>query len=149
MNKKVVAMLLVVFCIIATIVISVFGKLPEDSYRTAVESIEFIDPTQEDDKCKLNSDGDKIIEIPVGTKEYQINYIINPSDATELDVTFVIINGAEYAEISKEGLITFTKEYSITVKIYSNFFDNKTDEVIILFGGDNVSIIPPDGNPFA
>ena len=142
-------MLLVVFCVIATIVISVFGKLPEDSYRTAVETIEFIDPTQEDDKCKLNSEGDKVIEIPVGTKEYKLNYIINPSDATELDVTFLIITGSEYAEVNDEGLITFNKEYSITVKIYSNFYDNKTDEVIILFGGENVEVIPPDGDIFA
>ena len=148
MNKKVVVLLLAVFCIIATIVMSVFGKVPEDTYRTAVETIEFVDPTQEDDKCKVNSEGEKVIEIPMGTTEYQLKYVINPSDATELDVTFVIINGAEFAQVSEEGLVTFNKEYSITVKIYSNFYDNKTDEVIIVFGGDNVSVIPPGHNPF-
>ena len=149
MNKKVVVMLLAVFCIIATIVMSVFGKLPEDAYRTPVQYIEFVDPTQEDGKCKVNSDEEKIIEIPFGTTEYQLNYFINPTDATELNVTFSIINGAEYAEVSQEGLITFNQEYSITVRIYSNFYDNKMDDVIILFGGDNVSVIPPDENPFA
>lgn len=149
MNKKVVVMILVVFCILATIIISVFGKMPEDSYRTAVESIEFIDPSKPDGKCDLNSDGEKLIYIEKGTKEYQLNYIINPTDATEQNVSFVIINGAEYSSVSEDGIVTFEKEYAVTIKIYSNFFDNETDIVIIDFGGGNTSIVPPTEDPFA
>ena len=149
MNKKIVVMILFVFCLIATILISVFGKLPEDASRTPVESIEFIDPTTEDGKCKLTSDGDKLIEVIFGTTEYQLNYKINPDFATEQDVKFVIVNGADYATVSDTGLVTFEKEYSITVKIYSNFFDNKTDEVIIEFVGEKIEVIDPTIDPFA
>ena len=149
MNKKIVVLILFIFCLIATILISVYGKVPEDSSRTPVESIEFIDPTTDDGECKLNSSGEKIIEIETGTTEYQLNYKINPDYATEQNVTFVIINGAEFATISETGLITFTSEYSITVRIYSNFYDNKTDVVIIDFVGEKGEVIDPTDNPFA
>lgn len=149
MNKKIVVLILVIFCILATIVMSIFGKVPEDSSRTPVESIEFIDPTKTNNKCEINEDGDKIIYIEKGTVEYQVNYIINPSNASELTVYFEIINGKEYASINETGLITFEKEYTVTVKIWSNYYDNKTDTVIIEFGGDNISIIPPTVDPFA
>lgn len=148
MNKKIVVMLLVVFCIIATILISVFGKVPEDSSRTPVESIEFIDPAKSDGKCMLNSDGEKIIYIEKGTSEYQLCYVINPNEASEKEVKFVIINGAEYATLTEEGLLVFEKEYSVTIKIYSNFYDNKTDTVIVDFGGGTTSVIPTEDNPF-
>ena len=149
MNKKIVVLFLFIFCLVATILISVYGKMPEDSSRTPVESIEFVDPTTDDGECKLTSDGNKIIEIETGTTEYQLNYRINPDYATEKNVTFVIINGAEFATISETGLITFTSEYSITIRIYSNFYDNKTDVVIIDFVGEKIEIIDPDKNPFA
>ena len=149
MNKKIVVLFLFIFCLIATILISVYGKMPEDSSRTPVQSIEFIDPETEDGECKLTSDGNKIIEIETGTTEYQLNYRINPDYATEQTVTFVIINGAEFATISETGLITFTSEYSITVRIYSNFYDNKTDVVIIDFVGEKIEVIDPGKNPFA
>lgn len=149
MNKKIVILILAIFCIIATIVMSVFGKIPEDTTRNAVESIEFVDPTKADGKCELNEDGEKIIYIERGTTEYQINYIINPTDASELDVYFEIINGKQYASINETGFIVFEKEYTITVKIWSNYYDNKTDTVIIEFGGEITSVIPPTVDPFA
>lgn len=149
MNKKIVVLILAVFCIIATIVMSVFGKVPEDSSRTPVESIEFIDPTKEEGKCDLNSDGEKIIYLEKGTLEYKVNYVINPNNATETEVYFEIINGKEYASIDESGLVVFEKEYAITIKIWSNYFDNQTDTVILEFGGGNTSIIPPDVDPFA
>ena len=44
MNKKIVTLLLVIFSMIAAVIVSVFGKVPEDTTRVAVESISFIDP---------------------------------------------------------------------------------------------------------
>lgn len=44
---------------IAAVIVSVFGKVPEDTTRVAVESISFIDPSKEDGQCAVNNDGEK------------------------------------------------------------------------------------------
>lgn len=143
MNKKIVTLLLVIFSMIAAVIVSVFGKVPEDTTRVAVESISFIDPSKEDGQCAVNNDGEKVILIPRGTTTYQLEYIINPHDATELDVTFMIVSDEEHAEVSETGLLTFINEYIIRVRIYSNPLDFKFDTVLIDFSGDSDTIIDP------
>ena len=148
MNKKIIVLILTVFCIAATLVISMFGKSPEDSSRIAVTSIMFVDSSTESGMCDVNDEGVKVISIDKGTTKYQLEYFINPSEATDQSVSFQIISGIEYAEISETGLITFYEQTSITVKIYSNPLDFKSDVVIIDFSGGNSTIIPDDDNPF-
>ncbi|MGI6782002.1 MAG: hypothetical protein ACOX56_04180 [Acholeplasmataceae bacterium] len=144
MNKKIVTLLLVIFSMIAVVVISVFGKVPEDTTRIAVESISFIDPAQEDGQCIVNNDGEKVILIPRGTTTYQLQYIINPENPTEPEVTFMIVSGADHAEVDETtGLLTFTHEYIIRVRIYSNPLDYKFDTVLIDFTGGDDTIIDP------
>ena len=50
-----------------------------------------------------------------------MEYLINPADATEQDVSFQILSGQEFVSITEDGLLTFSQEVPITVKIYSNF----------------------------
>jgi hypothetical protein len=148
MNKKIIVLILTVFCILATIIISVFGKVPEDTSRVPVSTIMFVDNTTEDGMCEVNEEGIKIILIEKGTTEYQLQYFINPSEATDQSVSFQIVSGIEYASVSETGVITFYEQSSVTVKIYSNALDFKSDVVIIDFEGGNSTVIPDDDSPF-
>lgn len=151
MNKKVIILILAVFCIISTILVSVFGKIPEDNARIAVESISFIDPTKEDNQCQVNENGTKIIYIERGITEYQLQYVINPTDASEQEVYFELYsnsNVAEIAKVSETGLITFYHEAAVTVQIFSNTYDFKKDIVIIDFKGPGHTVVPDDDDPF-
>ena len=147
MNKKTVSLILTVCCLILIIVISVLGKVPEDSAKIRVESIEFVDSRNDDGKCKVNEDGTKLLEIPRGTLSYQLEYVLNPAEPTEKDVHFFIMGDDSIATVDENGLITFHIEASITVKIVSNYTDNKMDFVIIDFTGSINSEITQ--NPFA
>lgn len=136
MNKKIVTLILVIFSIIAAVVISVFGKVPEDTTRITVESISFIDPFKADLQCDVNNEGEKVILIPKGTTTYQLQYLINPSDATDQEVRFVVESGDEHATVSETGLVTFNSEYMIRVRVFANVQDHmKFDTVIIDFSG--------------
>ena len=128
------------------IVISIIGKAPDDASRTAVESIEFVDSRNSDGLCKVNDENKKIIELEVGTTTYQLEYVINPTEATEKEVYFFIMGDESIATVDDNGLVTFHKEASITVKIVSNYTDNKTDFVIIDFVGNHGGEITD--NPF-
>lgn len=148
MNKKIIVLLVAVFSIMFVIIVSVFGKVPELDSRVPVQSIIFVDSSTEDGMCEVNSEGSKIIYIPRGTTEYQLEYLINPSDATEQDVSFQILSGQEYANVTEDGLLTFSLEAPITIKIYSNLLDFKSDVVVVEFKGNNSTIIPDENDPF-
>lgn len=147
MNKKTVSLILAVCCLSLIIIVSVLGKAPESSSKVSVESIEFVDSRNEDGLCKVNDENKKIISIPYGTETYQLEYVINPTEATEKDVYFFIMGDDSIATVDEYGLITFHKETSITVKIVSNYTDNKTDFVIIEFTGTQSEDVTD--NPFA
>lgn len=148
MNKKIVFLLVAVFSILFVIIVSVFGKVPDNGSRVPVQSIIFVDNSTDDGFCKTNDNGEKIIYIQRGTAEYQLEYLINPEAASEKEVTFQIISGGDNASVDENGLITFNYEATITVKIYSNMIDFKSDIVIIEFKGNNSSVIPGEDDPF-
>ncbi len=147
MNKKIVALFLFVFCIIATVVIGIFGKIPDPASRIAVEEIAFIDRGRPSYNFapEVNDDQEKLIKIQRGNATYQLEWQILPSNATDQSVRFIILSGAAYSSISTTGLITFHAEQSITIRILSNIRDDKSDIVIIEFIGNPDS---EEENPF-
>ena len=144
MSKKTVSLILLVCCSLLIIVVSVLGKAPEDSGKVSVATIEFVDSRNADGKCKVNDDNMKMIQLERGTKTYQLEYVITPAEATEKDVYFYIMGDSAIATIDANGLVDFKVETSITVKIVSNFTDNKTDFVIIEFVGSINSEVTDD-----
>jgi len=144
MNKKIITIILIVFCVASTIAISVWGSIPYGTNIIRVESIEIINPEKEDLKCDVNDDGEKIIELIRGTKTYQIEYQFNPTEPTDRTVYFDIISGKEYATIDDKGFITFNEEQIVTVRLYSNLDDGKHDIVLIMFKGNTGSNITDD-----
>ena len=91
MNKKVIVLITFITCCLLVVLVSVLGAVPEDSYRTPVTSIEFTDVNRADGVCELTNNNEKIIGIARGTKEYQLTYKINPTEATERDVYFFLM----------------------------------------------------------
>ena len=146
MNKKVIVLITFITCCLLVVLVSVLGAVPEDSYRTPVTSIEFTDVNRADGVCELTNNNEKIIGIARGTKEYQLTYKINPTEATERDVYFFLMCDESVATVNEYGLITFHKENTVTAKIVSNYLDFKIDYVIIEFRGNIQSDITT--NPF-
>lgn len=147
MNKKIVAFFLLIFCVIATVIIGVFGKVPDPASRIGVETIAFIDRGRpsENFEPERNIDNGKIIRIERGNDQYQLEWRILPSDATNQQVSFLILSGAAYSSVSPTGLITFLQEHSVTIRIQSNLQDNKSDTITVEFIGNPGSEEP---NPF-
>lgn len=148
MNKKIVALFLFVFCVVAVVAIGVFGKVPDPASIIRVEKIYFIDPSrpENDFECEVNEDGEKVIKIQRGNETYQLHWRIEPENATDKKVSFVKVANGDFFEIDANGLITFKEEVSITVKIQSNLKDLKSDIVNIEFIGKPSS--NEDENPF-
>ena len=146
MNKKIVTLIAAITCCLIILLVSILGAVPEETYRTAVESIEFTDASKVDGVCELTENDEKIIGIERGTTQYQLTYIINPTEATEKEVYFFLMCDESVATVTETGLITFFKEVTITAKIVSNYNDFKIDYVIIEFRGTIDSEITD--NPF-
>ena len=149
MNKKIIILITVLFCLMSTILVSLIGKVPEDDSVVRVNAIMFVDNSTDDGLCEENEEGYKIIHIEKGTKTYQLEWLINPSNAFDTSVSFQIVSGQDYSSVSETGLVTFIYEAPVTIKIYSNPLDFKSDVVIIDFSGSNSTIIPDEDNPFA
>ena len=146
MNKKIVTLFLVVFCLLSTLVVGIWGKVPDSSTRIAVESITILDPTKDKQECETNDKGDKVILLEKGTLTYQIVYSISPEEPTDKSVFFSIISGKDNATIDERGLITFIEKngntFGVTIEISSNLDDGKKDTVIIDFKGSGSQIMP-------
>lgn len=146
MNKKIVTIFLVIFCLLSTLVVGIWGKVPDSSTRIAVESITILDPTKDNQECAINDNGDKVILLEKGTLTYQIVYSISPEEPTDKSVFFSIISGKDNATIDESGLITFIEKngntFGVTIEISSNLDDGKKDTVIIDFKGSGSQIMP-------
>ncbi|MFA6738883.1 MAG: hypothetical protein WCS53_00770 [Bacilli bacterium] len=138
MNKKTVALFLFVFCVISVIAIGIYGKIPDPASTIAVTKIEFIDTSRPefDFECERTEEDNKIIYIERGNPNYQLTWRITPQDATDQMVTFVVITGGEFVQISTTGMVTFLEEVAVTIRIQSNPQDGRSDVVIIEFLGN-------------
>ena len=131
MNKKLIVLILTVFMLLTTVVISIFGKQP-DPPVVHVEKIEFT--PGEGDIYEYNEDGTLVVKVDIqnvqktGDKyiiEYQLNYIIGPEDAANKILHFNVGN-PDYKNIvsfTSTGLMTVEleekRELNITVKVSS------------------------------
>ena len=68
MNKKIIILITVLFCLMSTILVSLIGKVPEDDSVVRVNAIMFVDNSTDDGLCEENEEGYKIIHIEKGTK---------------------------------------------------------------------------------
>lgn len=114
MNKKTLILVVLVECILAILLISIFGKAIESLYqKTLCTEIYFVDENGE----RIEEDALIVVDISDSNLDYQLNWVIKPDDATVKDVKFTA-SPSKYALIDKHGKLTFLQEnVSITVVI--------------------------------
>lgn len=139
MNKKTIILFLFIFCLLSTIAMSVWGKVP-DPTSINVTGIAFTDVTRAANnfECELNDDDEKIIYLARGTTTYQLTWKILPEDASDKSVSFQSSN-TDVATVNETGLVTIYQEYTFEITIYSNLKDAKSDNVNIDFTGQIIT----------
>ena len=121
MNKKLIVLILTVFMLLTTVIISIFGKQP-DPPVVHVETIEFYALETED--FEYTEEGILVVKIDIqalkksGDKyiiEYQLNYNIGPEDAANKMLHFNVEN-ADYkklVDITSTGLMTISLDEKV------------------------------------
>jgi len=139
MNKKTIIFFLFIFCLLSTIAMSIWGKVP-DPTSINVTDVVFTDMSRAANnyECELNDDDEKIIYLARGTKTYQLTWQILPFDASDESVSFQSSN-IEVATVNETGLVTILQEYTFEITIYSNLKDAKSDRVNIDFTGQIIT----------
>ena len=121
MNKKLIILILFVFLLLSTVVISILGKNP-DPPIIRVDHITFI--PNEDDTFEY-VDGVLIVTIDVTDLEkendkyvvtYQLNCEVSPSDAANKTLRYNLYNSSDkqYASISSDGLVTIERDSKVS-----------------------------------
>ena len=116
MNKKLIVLILFVFLLISTVLISLLGKKP-DPPIVRVDNISF-EPNQNDnysyneenilvvviDITNLNKTGDSYVI------NYQLNCKVKPDNAVNKIILYNVFDPAnkEYVEFTSDGLLTIT-----------------------------------------
>ena len=121
MNKKIIVLILFIFLLLSTIVISIFGKNP-DPPIVRVEQVAF---TPNNGDVYEYVDGVFIVTIDITdlSKEddkyvvtYQINTFVSPSDATNQVVNYSLYNSSdkEFVNIDSTGMVTLELKEKVT-----------------------------------
>lgn len=136
MNKKLIVLILFIFLLLSTVVISIFGKKP-DPPVVHVEEIVFV--AGEGDKTEVNEEGLFVVIINIDELEetqgkyvikYQLNYILNPENAANKIVRFNVENP------DQKDLVTFTSTGLVTIELSSKV---STDITVIVTSADDAS----------
>ena len=127
MNKKIVFIITLIECVLAVLFISVFGQAIFSITRKDVTDIYFVYENGE----KIEDNKIITVELTDSVRDYRMFWKIEPIDANNPTVAFAV-NKPEAVEISPSGVITFFKEGSIVVTIYTTDGSNKSDSITIV-----------------
>ncbi len=150
MTKKVIVAIEFVVCVLAIVIISVFGLNPE-TWRDFVPVNSLTITNQSNEAAgitvtKETVNGREVVyaKIPRGTRTYKINWVIGPENATipEISFTSAEIN-ANIISIDDTGLVSFltTGTQGATIVLSTTDGTNRRATIIITFdigseGGD-------------
>ncbi len=126
MNKKVVIIITLVECILAVLLISIFGQAIYSVHIKDVAEIHFVDENGR------RYEDDEIVEITLTDDKltYQLNWVVLPEDAANKGVTFTL--SRDIAIVSGTGVITFFDEGSVTIIMSTNDGRRITDSLMIV-----------------
>lgn len=131
MKKSVFIVIAIVF-VISVALVNFLGVKPKDfNVVVYVNSISFVD-----ENIKVNEKGEKSISLSPdenGERKYQIQYLINPENASNKGVRFGYDSSNGLATIDENGLVTFTKKGTIIVTITPADGSNCSDTLTIRF----------------
>ena len=136
MSKKVSLMLAIIVALLGIVIVSVFGKLPENLYPKIIMQEMYFSS----DKIEINKTGEKIYYMRPTKDNLSIDLYdmvqYRPLETTNIDMYFSV-NDPSICAITKTGLLTFYESSinsfsSITVTVTSKDGSNLKDTLKII-----------------
>ncbi len=127
MNKKVVFLVVLLECILAIFIVSVFGHAIEDSRRQILcQDIYFVDANGE----KIE-DGEMIEYSLVGSDiNYQLYWVMETDKTSNKEVVFESSNSL--VKVNSEGLVMFIEEVPVVITIRAVDGSGKSDSITLV-----------------
>ena len=127
MNKKVVFLVVLLECILAIFIVSIFGHAIEDSRRQILcQDIYFVDANGE----KIE-DGEMIEYELVGSDiNYQLYWVMETDKTSNKEVTFESSNSL--VKVNSEGLVMFIEEVPVVITVRAVDGSGKSDSITLV-----------------
>lgn len=127
MNKKVVFLVVLLECILAIFIVSIFGHAIEDSRRQILcQDIYFVDANGE----KIE-DGEMIEYELVGSDiNYQLYWVMETDKTSNKEVIFESSN--TLVKVNSEGLVMFIEEVPVVITVRAVDGSGKSDSVTLV-----------------
>lgn len=127
MNKKVVFLVVLLECILAIFIVSIFGHAIEDSRRQILcQDIYFVDANGE----KIE-DGEMIEYELVGSDiNYQLYWVMETDKTSNKEVIFESSN--TLVKVNSEGLVMFIEEVPVVITIRATDGSGKSDSITLV-----------------
>ena len=127
MNKKVVFLVVLLECILAIFIVSIFGHAIEDSRRQILcQDIYFVDANGE----KIE-DGEMIEYSLVGSDiNYQLYWVMETDKTSNKEVIFESSNAL--VKVNSEGLVMFIEEVPVVITVRAVDGSGKSDSVTLV-----------------
>ena len=127
MNKKVVFLVVLLECILAIFIVSIFGHAIEDSRRQILcQDIYFVDANGE----KIE-DGEMIEYELVGSDiNYQLYWVMETDKTSNKEVVFESSNAL--VKVNSEGLVMFIEEVPVVITVRAADGSGKSDSITLV-----------------
>ena len=127
MNKKVVFLVVLLECILAIFIVSIFGHAIEDSRRQILcQDIYFVDANGE----KIE-DGEMIEYELVGSDiNYQLYWVMETDKTSNKEVIFESSN--TLVKVNSEGLVMFIEEVPVVITVRAVDGSGKSDSITLV-----------------
>ena len=127
MNKKVVFLVVLLECILAIFIVSIFGHAIEDS-RKQILCQDLYFTTESGEKIE---DGEKIeYKLTDSNISYQLYWVMETDKASNKEVIFE--SSDPMVKVNSLGLVTFLEETDVTITIRAIDGSGKTDSITFL-----------------
>ena len=127
MSKKIVFIVVLIECILAVLLISVFGQAIYDASPKPVSDVYFTYENGDkiEDGVRLN------VELRGGNISYQLHWTVEPENAENSSVRFTSSKPNDVS-VDENGLVTFFKVVDVTIIVSALDGSNKTDSIVLL-----------------
>lgn len=133
MSKKFIILIQLVVCVIAVIMISLYGRNPEmwRDFEYCEEIYFIVNNERVDNGTEIEISADY-----ANGGQYQLVWYVGPEDATNKTVRFD--SNSANVTVDPYGLVTFVTDDGATIRIY-------TTDKSLLSASIQLTILPPDG----
>lgn len=126
MNKKIVFIITLIECVLAVLFISVFGQAIFSITPKGVSEIYF---TYENGE-KIEDNKTILVRLTDSELDYRVYWKVLPKDAHNPSIGFAV-SKPDSATVSESGVVTFFKEGTVQITIYTTDGSNKSDTITI------------------